>query len=579
MGIDVYKLDKSNSATNISAQALAAANWTAEEVVHNQVKDFSEDELSPVPRDRLSSMVFIGHANTKKIGDYDADQFVARLAKVVGHNKTAVNHIYLVGCEVGKITQKGCLAQDITNKLIKAGFINVTVHAIASPEVLADEDQMVVSVINSAGAAIGYQPGHLHAFVMNKQSAMAYDEFENKLAQNPGNSRIKNELERIQNRSEKIVKCNVAKRELDKQQHTFIRDESPSDHLKRMRADADYIIDNQKHFNNQQIVLAFIAKRIQQLSVKSQHERSIFQKLNPLEKNPADLGKELKKLFDKIKKASESKYKKVLDKKVSAFSIYLTSSTHNLLLELQKENFVMAESIINYSDSNERKRQAADAEASPDSGSALLPPPAPLPVVVSDTHSVVGPVTIKGSVTTVTPPSSRGHSPQRVGGVAVHQTSEEQYRNLRDKKRKASADQAEKEHLINPSIDELSDVGKYLYAKTCQRALEFYVATLDKEIKERYFPTVFYPVTKEEKKTACERLANLAATKPDEFFAQIQEAINEDGILTSGILTDRAYTLLSNILAHNVRDDDLPGAMFNKPKNAKPERASLFCCF
>lgn len=128
-----------------------------------------------------SEIMFLAHShvnNSHAFGDYQTtEEFVDTLKteftdQFKHEDKQKVQHIYLIGCEVGLIREVGILikhrtslAQEMADQLFKAGFKNVNVHAVASPEGKIVGGMRVNVIHNHASVLKGRMPGDITATV------------------------------------------------------------------------------------------------------------------------------------------------------------------------------------------------------------------------------------------------------------------------------------------------------------------------------------------------------------------------------------------------------------------------------
>ena len=153
-----------------TAKHLAAAFYHTDEdqitVKHFQQADDAQVENSAHPTHAL----MLGHTSSDTIGGYSVHEFIRLFSKRFA-SAVDMTDLYLVGCEIGLIDQKGhSLAQQIANKLYKKGFKHIKVHAVAKPE-NAEGEVMVVEVIDRLSAAS--QLANLTAQLAAKSNGLA----------------------------------------------------------------------------------------------------------------------------------------------------------------------------------------------------------------------------------------------------------------------------------------------------------------------------------------------------------------------------------------------------------------------
>lgn len=221
----------------------------------NQIQSVSlgrEDAMKDMTNEQLDRMVFLGHSNTHEYGTYHAKAFVKELdKKFIGKvdQKKYVHHLYLVGCDMGLITEQGSLAQSIADHLFDAGFINATVHAIAKPEGSVGES-MYVEVITNAGVA-SLSEGYLRAYLFSQKDGEQFFE----LLKDKRKNAQKIEQFKQAHGFEFLSHVNPL-HEMNKPYHVFMPKETPERRAKRINEHPRILL-----ANDQETAIQLLASR------------------------------------------------------------------------------------------------------------------------------------------------------------------------------------------------------------------------------------------------------------------------------------------------------------------------------
>ncbi len=172
-----------------SKETLSAAPHLAKKIAESErtARDFNTRSCFAGAHKRdLKRIVFLGHAHTKGFGEFDADEFVAKFnsdfeQQFAPQEKANIKDIYLIGCEVGLASSRflrgeTTLAQEIADKLYKAGFTNVVIHAVKAPAGAKEQGmtEMRVGIISgnsSYSMAHRVYEGGIKAFWLTAQQA------------------------------------------------------------------------------------------------------------------------------------------------------------------------------------------------------------------------------------------------------------------------------------------------------------------------------------------------------------------------------------------------------------------------
>ena len=88
----------------------------------NTVVRFDTANSSTVSPKKLNSMVFVGHASSQEIGDYNASQFVNQICNIVhADDRKSVQDIYIIGCEAGATKKINHFSLDT---IVKIAWLN-----------------------------------------------------------------------------------------------------------------------------------------------------------------------------------------------------------------------------------------------------------------------------------------------------------------------------------------------------------------------------------------------------------------------------------------------------------------------
>lgn len=149
-----------------SAYKLGRAFYNHENISVESFESDTENFFTNIPDNQLKEIVFLGHGNRQQYDKHSAASFAKRFddlftrsraprkGAALKESKQTVNHVYLVGCELGLIDHKGkSLAQSIASELYKKGYKKVVVHAYAAVQANPD-DSLIVKVITREGAQV-----------------------------------------------------------------------------------------------------------------------------------------------------------------------------------------------------------------------------------------------------------------------------------------------------------------------------------------------------------------------------------------------------------------------------------------
>lgn len=139
-----------------------------------------DDAFDDISQPDLHTLVFLGHSNGSEYGSYNPNAFASHLAHFFKNKKELkqqVEHLYLIGCDVGLMTEEHqSLAQQIVNELYNQGFTKAQVHSVARPEGSVGQS-LFVEVIARRGVAdiLGrHQVGYLIAYLLDKEQGEEY---------------------------------------------------------------------------------------------------------------------------------------------------------------------------------------------------------------------------------------------------------------------------------------------------------------------------------------------------------------------------------------------------------------------
>ncbi len=189
-----------NTEENVeSANLLGRAFFNTDEVKVLGFEDKSQNFFNEIPDIELSDILFLGHGSRKQYDKHSARSFANKFSELFAasrkslsraalkQSKQSIKHVYLVGCELGLIDDKGkSLAQQIAAQLHGHGFTEVLVHAYAAIQT-EQYDSLIVKVINHEGLS-GFlsraselaggaderemiKIGHIAAEIINKNGA------------------------------------------------------------------------------------------------------------------------------------------------------------------------------------------------------------------------------------------------------------------------------------------------------------------------------------------------------------------------------------------------------------------------
>lgn len=133
--------------------------------------EFMDDKRSLKLSRELSNIAILGHTDNhaKKLGGYDAKAFAEQLAfHIKSENRQHLKDLYLIACEAGmSIDGQPALAQKIVEALHRAGFINVQVHALSSPDDIEIKGMRVelTHAEGDLGHKMNREPGILSAYL------------------------------------------------------------------------------------------------------------------------------------------------------------------------------------------------------------------------------------------------------------------------------------------------------------------------------------------------------------------------------------------------------------------------------
>lgn len=141
-----------------------------------------ENAMDGMSNDELDTLVFLGHSNGMEYGPYDAKAFAKQIASHFKKNeaqKQHVHHLYLVGCEMGLINERGeSLSQSIADYLAYYGFKNAVIHSIAKPEGSVGESLYVevITHVGLRGGGSSVEEGCLNAYLFSQQDGDTFFE-------------------------------------------------------------------------------------------------------------------------------------------------------------------------------------------------------------------------------------------------------------------------------------------------------------------------------------------------------------------------------------------------------------------
>lgn len=148
-----------------------------------KIKNISELDCFDGIED-FNSLVFLAHGSDTTFGGMKAKKFTKLMNERFPQKKKAlIEHIYLVGCDIGLRRDDSSMAQDIADKL-DPEFKNLQVHAVAQPENKQGDDGLVllVNVLNKLGKKVGSinlsegkELGYISATLISKYDYERYE--------------------------------------------------------------------------------------------------------------------------------------------------------------------------------------------------------------------------------------------------------------------------------------------------------------------------------------------------------------------------------------------------------------------
>lgn len=338
----IFNVGKGEDKTDI-ADSLAEACWDEQPATANQVLSF-DDHPEPLSRADVKSLVFAGHSDTRKLGSFNASEFAKRLNVLVSSaNRLAVEHVYIVSCEVGAYNRKyECLAQRIADNLHKEGYANVKVHAIASPEALLDGAEMRVQVVERSGVLgrAGVKPGDLKAYVLNPDEAKAYSRAQDELSKLPANHGNKKVIQQTMNsikeQSLPFLEFTKPQTALIQPQNTFKPREKVEDRDERIHDEAA----ESYHKQNRDLAVIVIEARTTQMEEELKLHLSDSEK-----KHKQELIVQLKRLKDTLNTADPRHYKGIVYDQMKSIEhgvLFSQTSTTVKVLRLLTEGRLIA---------------------------------------------------------------------------------------------------------------------------------------------------------------------------------------------------------------------------------------------
>lgn len=549
------------------------------------IKSFDKATSADISADKLTSMVFVGHANTEQIGDFDADAFVKRFCEIYGANdKSVVKDVYLIGCAAGAITtnnsilgklfgkkREQCLAQQIVNKLHDAGFNSVKLHSVASPEVISPDSDMIVDITtHGLPHCVGKLSAHIYdskAAEIRTKLTSQLEKIDNKTSQGQRDARaIDAKLDALRKNAIEVVKDKDPFVVLNESHNTYYNRE-------------DYALRNQRHANDpieirRKAIVHFINSRIEQLRAKELREANeqrlkaeidrskgiqvkvggvfdnivnlVTEDLNPFFESTSALKEKLEILLSIIKSRNAVNDVETIKENLEAFTfLKVNSSTADLLKALINENaaendFSTARKIIAKSAEKEQKRQAEYEKEFAKFNKSQ--PQGAYSVGVADTT---------GSINR-TPPGSRPSSPMSKASDNLERASQFL------PGRQSSSDQAsspDTEKLLNHVSAEHCPLNSKSLVTAREKIFEFMKLLLqeDREQKRSCFTFFYLSGTKLEKHRKLQELYNATSDRcqPEYFYGLVKKLYEAGGTLLQSWKTDRTRTLLENILAGN----------------------------
>ncbi len=120
----------------------------------------------------LAESFWLGHMDCGGIGQFTLDEFVDKFTsefecQYKSRNKLAVQHLYLVGCEIGLADRWMPAAQVIADLLYRRGFAGCNVHAVINPP--RADAAMLVNVLAGSQYAASL-PGEVHATLYDRST-------------------------------------------------------------------------------------------------------------------------------------------------------------------------------------------------------------------------------------------------------------------------------------------------------------------------------------------------------------------------------------------------------------------------